>query len=69
MIELRTESSADFEKDRLLFVNAGLIHGVRHIILYMNVGHSLFADDGLSHTHASAGIKVLIGTKKKAAGG
>jgi hypothetical protein len=69
MIELRTESSADFEKDRLLFVNAGLIHGVRHIILYMNVGHSLFADDGLSHTYAGAGIKVLIGTKKKAAGG
>jgi hypothetical protein len=65
MIELRTESSADFKKDRLVFVNAGLVHGVRHIILYMNLGHSLFADDGSSHTYLGAGMKVLIDTKKK----
>jgi hypothetical protein len=68
MIELRTESSADFKEDRLVFVNAGLIHGVRHIIVYMNLGHSLFADDGSSHTYAGAGMKVLIDTKKKATG-
>jgi len=68
MIELRTESSADFKKDRLVFVNAGLIHGVRRIILYMNLGHSLFADDGFSHAYAGAGMKVLIDTKKKAVG-
>jgi hypothetical protein len=68
IIELRTESSVDFKEDRLVFVNAGLIHGVRHIILYMNLGHSLFADDGSSHTYAGAGMKVLIDTKKKATG-
>jgi hypothetical protein len=69
MIELRTESSANFKEDRLVFVNGGLIHGVRHIIVYMNLGHSLFADEGGSHTYAGVGMKVLIDTKKKATGG
>jgi hypothetical protein len=68
MIELRTESSVDFKKDRLVFVNAGLVHGVRQIIFYMNLGHSLLADDGSSHTYLGAGMKVLIDTKKKAGG-
>jgi len=69
MIELRTEESANFKADRLVFVNAGFIHGVRNIIVYANVGHSLFADDGFGHTYAGAGMKVLIDTKKKPAGG
>ena len=30
MIELRTESSIDFQRDRLVLVNAGIIHGVRN---------------------------------------
>ena len=65
MIELRTESSLSFKTDRLLFVNAGLVHGVRRIVWYANVGHSLFADDGFSHLYAGAGIKTQIETKKK----
>ena len=69
MIELRTEESANFKADRLVFVNAGFIHGVRNIIVYANVGHSVFADDGFGHTYAGAGMKVLIDTKKKPAGG
>ena len=65
MIELRTESSLDFKSDRLVFLNAGLVHGVRGIILYANVGHSLLADDGLAHTYAGFGMKALLDTKKK----
>jgi hypothetical protein len=59
MIELRTESSRDFKSDRLALVNAGFIHGVRNVIVYANLGHSLFSDDG-GHTYAGIGIKLTI---------
>jgi hypothetical protein len=65
MIELRTESSLDFKSDRLVFVNGGFIHGVRNVIVYVNLGHSIFSDDGFGHTYAGAGMKVLLDTKKK----
>ena len=66
MIELRVESSPGFAHDRLVVVNGGLMHRVRHMTLYMNVGHSLLADDGSSHTYIGVGVKLLIDTKKKA---
>ena len=65
MIELRSESSLDFTSDRLLYVNAGLIHGVRNLVVYFDAGHSLFADDGLSHVYAGIGVKLLIDAPKK----
>jgi hypothetical protein len=65
MIELRTASSLDFKKDRLVFVNAGFIHGVRNVVVYANLGHSLLADDGGGHTYAGVGIKVQIDTKTR----
>ena len=65
MIELRTESSLDFKDDRLVFVNGGLIHGVRNIVVYVNGGHSVFSDDGRGHTYAGIGIKLLVGTRDK----
>jgi len=61
MVELRAEASVDFRRDRLVFVNAGLIHGVRHVIIYANLGHSVFADDRLAHFYAGGGTKFLIG--------
>ena len=64
MVELRTESSLDFKNDRLLFLNAGLIHGVRNVIVYANLGHTLFSDDGFGHTYAGGGMKVLLDPKK-----
>jgi len=67
MIELRTASTLDFKSDRLVFVNLGYIHGVRNIIVYGNVGHSIFTDDGIGHTYAGIGIKVQIDTKKPSA--
>lgn len=65
MIELRTESSMDFKSDRLVFVNAGVVHGLQGIIVYANIGHSLFSDDEVGHTYAGVGLKVLPGPKKK----
>ena len=66
MIELRSESSLDFRQDRLIYVNAGLIHGVRNLVVYFDAGHSLFAEDGLSHTYAGIGIRLLIDAPNKA---
>jgi hypothetical protein len=65
MFELRSEASLDFKSDRLVVLNAGLVHGVRGIILYANVGHSLLSDDGKAHTYAGFGMKALLDTKKK----
>ena len=65
MIELRTESSLAFQSDRLVYIDVGLIHGVRNIVVYGNVGHSLFADDGVSHTYAGFGMKLMIDPAKK----
>jgi len=60
MIELRTESSIDFQRDRLVLVNAGIIDGVRNVVVYANIGHSVFSDDG-GHFYAGGGFKVVIG--------
>ena len=58
--ELRTESSIDFQRDRLVLVNAGIIDGVRNVVVYANIGHSVFSDDG-GHFYAGGGFKVVIG--------
>ena len=61
MVELHSESRFDLAHDRLLDVNIGLMRAVGHTVaLYTNVGHSLFSDDGLEHTYAGVGVKVLI---------
>jgi hypothetical protein len=65
MIELRSESTLDFKRDRLVFLNAGFIHGVRNIIVYANLGHSVFSDDGVGHTYAGVGMKLLIDPGKE----
>lgn len=66
MVELRTDSGVNLRSDRLVLVNAGYIHGVRHIVAYGSVGRSVFADDGRSHTYAGIGIKLQIGTRRHA---
>jgi len=42
----RARSSIDFQRDRLVLVNAGIIDGVRNVVVYANIGHSVFSDDG-----------------------
>jgi len=59
-VALRTESSIDFQRDRLVLVNAGIIDGVRNVVVYANIGHSVFSDDG-GHFYAGGGFKVVIG--------
>jgi hypothetical protein len=54
----RTEH--DFQRDRLVLVNAGIIDGVRNVVVYANIGHSVFSDDG-GHFYAGGGFKVVIG--------
>lgn len=56
MGEIRTESSLDSHRHRLVAVNVGLIRGIRHIVVYMRVGRSLLSDDELSHTYLGAGL-------------
>jgi hypothetical protein len=52
--------SIDFQRDRLVLVNAGIIDGVRNVVVYANIGHSVFSDDG-GHFYAGGGFKVVIG--------
>ena len=48
-----------------VFLNAGVIHGVRNIIVYANLGHSVFSDEGFGHTYAGVGMKVVLDPEKK----
>lgn len=38
----------------------GIIDGVRNVVVYANIGHSVFSDDG-GHFYAGGGLKVVIG--------
>lgn len=67
MVEVHSDSSVDLAHDRVLTLNVGLMRAVgQATVLYANVGHTLFSDDGLAHTYAGAGVKVMI--KPDAAG-
>jgi predicted transcriptional regulator len=37
-----------------------IIDGVRNVVVYANIGHSVFSDDG-GHFYAGGGFKVVIG--------
>ena len=61
MAELHSESRFDAAQDRLVAMNVGLMRSVgSSIVLYANVGHSLFSDEGVEHTYAGGGVKLLI---------
>ena len=60
MAEIQYESTFDFTRDRLVFINVGVIHGVRHVPVYARLGHSLFSDDGITHRYFAVGIKAVI---------
>ena len=59
MIELRTESSIDVQRDRLVLVNADNIHGVRNASCTRTSAFAVRRRRG--HFYASGGFKVLIG--------
>jgi hypothetical protein len=60
MAEVSVESAAGFHQDRLLAVNAGVMRGFgRNVIIYGNVGRSVFSDDGATHVYVGAGVKIV----------
>lgn len=60
MAEVSLESAAGFGHDRLVVINAGVMRGFgRNVILYGNVGRSVFADAGPAHTYAGVGLKIV----------
>jgi hypothetical protein len=61
MGDIRTSSTTNFKSDRLLSAGAGFIYGVRKVIWYGKVGHSLFSDDG-RHLFLAFGLKMPIDT-------
>lgn len=65
MIEIRSESTLDFRRDRLVLINGGLIHGVRNVVVYTNIGHSLLSDDGSGHSFFGIGMKLTIQTRQR----
>jgi hypothetical protein len=48
-----------------VYLDVGVIHGVRNLVVYGNVGHSLYADDGVGHAYAGFGVKMMIDPAKK----
>jgi hypothetical protein len=58
MGDVRGESTFDFRRDRILSASAGIIYGVRNVVWYTRLGHSLFADDG-SHVFVAVGVKLV----------
>jgi hypothetical protein len=65
MVEIRAESTFDLERDRLVFLNVGLVRGIRNIVVYAHLGRSVFSDDGFSHVFVGTGMKLLIQPRDK----
>jgi hypothetical protein len=65
MAEIRVESAFDFKRDRLVVVNFGLMRRLRDsMILYMNVGRSIFSDEVFGHTYVGVGVKFQLAPKE-----
>jgi len=60
MVEVRGESAFEAGGDRLVFLNVGLIRGIRNVVVYAKVGHGLASSDDASHTYIGVGMKLLI---------
>jgi hypothetical protein len=68
MAEARLESAFDLQRDRLVALNVGVMRGVGEtLVVYANMGRSLFADGGIAHTFVGVGLKVLTRSKDKKA--
>lgn len=65
MIEVRDESALDFRSNHLMFLNVGLIYGVRNVVVYTQLGHSLFSDDGFGHTYVGVGMKFVVNRRRQ----
>jgi hypothetical protein len=57
---LKRRSRENLPLSTRILVRQGIIHGVRNVVVYANIGHSVFSDDG-GHFYAGGGFKVVIG--------
>jgi hypothetical protein len=58
MAEVRFISTFDLRRERLLVVNFGLMRSLRdNVVLYANVGRSIFSDGSFGHTYVGVGLK------------
>jgi hypothetical protein len=65
MGEIRAESAFDFKRDRLVVVNFGVMRRLRdNMILYANVGRSIFSDEVFTHTYFGVGVKFFLVPKE-----
>jgi hypothetical protein len=61
MGEVRFTSTFDLQRDRLLVVNSGLMRRIReNVVLYANVGRSVFTDEGTRHIYVGIGVKFML---------
>jgi hypothetical protein len=60
MMEIGNQSALDFASNHLTFLSVGVIRGVRNVVVYARLGHSLYSDDGSGHTYLGVGMKVTI---------
>jgi hypothetical protein len=59
MVDIRTESTFDLRRDRLVTLNGGVMHSMKNVIVYAQLGRSLFSDNG-AHSYVGLGVKLLI---------
>ena len=60
MIEVHGERAFTPEADHQVFLNVGVIRGIRNAVFYANWGHSLTASDGVSHNQLGFGTKLAF---------
>jgi hypothetical protein len=61
MGEVRFTSTFDLQRQRLLVVNSGLMRRIRdNVVLYVNVGRSVYSDEGTRHIYVGVGVKFLL---------
>ena len=61
MGEVRFTSTFDLQRERLLVVNSGLMRRIRdNVVLYANVGRSVYSDESTRHIYVGVGVKFLL---------
>jgi hypothetical protein len=63
MAEARLELAFNLQRERLVAFNGGIMHDLGNsLVVYANLGQSVFVDGGTAHTFVGVGLKVLVET-------
>ena len=65
MIEVRDESALDFTRNHLMFLNVGVMHGLTSVLVFTQMGHSLYSDDGFGHAYIAVGMKLMLNQRRQ----